>query len=174
MSTLRRLSGFVLATSLVVAACSSGGSASPATSPPAGTAGTITIGTTSSGNLGTFLTGPDGKTLYIHAGDSKDTSTCTGGCLTAWPPLTVPAGQQPIAGPGVTGVLATFAGPGGSLWVTYNGLPLYSWQGDAKPGDVTGQGVNGFSVATASGAAPASGGAPASSGTGTPAPTRTY
>ena len=30
-------------------------------------------------------------------------------------------------------------------------MPLYYWQGDAKPGDVTGDGVNGFSVAKAAG-----------------------
>lgn len=156
MSNLRYLSGLVLASSLTVAACTSSGYGSPATSAPAGGAGTVTVGTTSSGNLGTFLTGPDGKTLYVHAGDSINTSTCTGACLTAWPPLTAPAGQQPTAGPGVTGRIATFARPDGSVWVTYNGLPLYYWQGDAKAGDATGQGVNGFSVAKVSGSAPAS------------------
>ena len=28
-------------------------------------------------------------------------------------------------------------------------MPLYYWQGDAKPGDITGDGIDGFSVATA-------------------------
>ena len=31
-------------------------------------------------------------------------------------------------------------------------MPLYAWQGDTKPGDVTGNGVEGFSVATVGGA----------------------
>ena len=158
MSTSHPLSGLVLATSLIVAACTSSGAGSPAASTSnaaPGGAETVTIGTTSSGNLGTFLTGPDGGTLYTHAGDSTNTSTCTGSCLTAWPPLTVAAGQQPTAGPGVTGQLATFVRPDGSLWITYDGLPLYHWQGDAKPDDATGQGVAGFSVATVAGGAPA-------------------
>jgi predicted lipoprotein with Yx(FWY)xxD motif len=108
-------------------------------------AGSFTVGTAST-SLGTVLVGPTGLTLYTHAGDTSMTSTCTGGCATAWPPLTIPSGQQPTAGPGVTG-LGTFVRPGGATQVTANGLPLYGWQGDQKPGDVTGQGIAGFSVA---------------------------
>ena len=95
------------------------------------------------------------------------TSTCTGRCLTAWPPLTVTAGQQPTAGPGVTGHLGSFTRTDGTTQVTYNGWPLYSWPGDAKPGDATGQGVGGFSVATTAVSAPALYSAPAPMGTGT-------
>jgi predicted lipoprotein with Yx(FWY)xxD motif len=43
----------------------------------------------------------------------------------------------------------------GATQVTYDGLPLYYWQGDAKPGDTMGDGVNGFSVAKVGGTAPA-------------------
>jgi hypothetical protein len=65
---------------------------------------------------------------------------CTGGCLTVWPPLLLPAGQaQPIAGPGVTG-LGTITRPEG-VQVTYHGMPLYTWFKDTSPGQVTGQGV---------------------------------
>ena len=133
------------ATSIVLVACTSGSS---------GGAGSVTVGMASSASLGTFLTGPSGKTLYTHAGDSATTSTCTGSCLTAWPPLTVTAGQQPAGGSGVTGQLGTFSRSDGSVQVTYNGLPLYYWQGDAKPGDAAGQGVGGFSMAQATSGAP--------------------
>jgi predicted lipoprotein with Yx(FWY)xxD motif len=64
-------------------------------------------------------------------------------------------GQQPAAGPGITGALGTFTRADGTTQVTYNGLPLYGWQGDAKPGDATGNGVGGFSVAAVAGTAPA-------------------
>ena len=101
--------------------------------------------------LGAVLTGANGLTLYTHAGDTATTSTCTGSCLAAWPPLTVATAQQAAAAPGVNGQLATFVRPEGSIQVTYDGQPLYYWQGDAKPGDVTGQGKAGFSVALASG-----------------------
>lgn len=142
----------VAATSLALIACTSGG----------GGSGAVTVNSASS-SLGTYLTGADGKTLYTHAGDSKNTSTCTGSCLSAWPPLTVASGQQPTAGSGVTGQLGTFSGSGGNLWVTYNGLPLYYWQGDAKAGDTTGQGVSGFTVALVSGSTSASSSTPAPS-----------
>ena len=106
-------------------------------------------------------------TLYTYSGDSAGTSACTGGCASAWPPLTVPTGQQPTAGSGVTGTLTTLARADGTTQVADDGLPLYYWQGDTKPGDVTGDGVNGFSVAKAAGggAAPApASSAPSSSG----------
>jgi predicted lipoprotein with Yx(FWY)xxD motif len=98
-------------------------------------------------SLGPVLTGPNGLTLYTHTGDTATSSTCTGSCATAWPPLTVAAGAMASAGTGVTGTLATLTRADGSIQVTYNGQPLYGWKNDAKPGDVTGQGVGGFSVA---------------------------
>jgi predicted lipoprotein with Yx(FWY)xxD motif len=91
-------------------------------------------------------------TLYTHAGDGPTSSTCTGECATAWPPLTTSG--QPTAGAGVTGPLGTLARADGATQVTYGGLPLYYWQGDAKPGDVTGDGVNSFSLAKVGGTAP--------------------
>jgi len=154
--------GVILAAAMtfVLVACTSGGGAGSPSS-----AGSVTVGTASSGGLGPFLTGPDGKTLYIHAGDSANTSSCTGSCLAAWPALTVASGQQPAAGSGVTGQLGTFSrSDGGGTQVTYNGLPLYYWQGDTKAGDVTGQNISGFTVALASGGSAGSSSAPASKG----------
>jgi predicted lipoprotein with Yx(FWY)xxD motif len=171
MPAIRQIAAFVIASSLALAACSAAGG-SPATSvasspSTSGYAGAVTVGTASSPTLGTFLTGPNGMTLYAHAGDGTNMSTCTGGCLTAWPPLTVSAGQQPSAGPGVTGHLATFVRTDGPTQVTYNGWPLYTWPGDTKPGDTTGQGIGGFSVATAAVSPPAQYSPPAPSGSGT-------
>lgn len=143
-SWLARAAVLAGASSVLLAACAMGAGEGSTS-----TGGSLTVGSASS-SLGTFLTGPNGKTLYIHAGDSMNTSTCTGQCLTAWPPLTAAAGQSVTAGSGVTGHLATFSRSDGSLWVTYNGMPLYYWQGDSKAGDTTGQGVNGFTVALAS------------------------
>lgn len=124
----------------------------PATTPAAtpaptaaGAAGVVvTMATTS---IGAVLTGPNGLTLYTHAGDTATSSTCTGGCATAWPPLTVPAGGSATGGTGVTGTFGTLTRADGKVQVTYNGKPLYGWQGDSSPGDTTGNGVNGFAVA---------------------------
>ncbi len=100
-------------------------------------------------SLGTVLVASDGLTLYIHAGDGTNRSTCTGDCAAAWPPVLVKAGSKVAAGPGVRGKLATFKRPDGTLQVSYNGRPLYGWTGDSAPGDTTGQGVGGFTVAKA-------------------------
>jgi predicted lipoprotein with Yx(FWY)xxD motif len=91
--------------------------------------------------------------LYTHAGDTATSSTCTGGCASAWPPLTTTG--PPTAGSGVTGQLGTLTRADATTQVTYGGLPLYYWQGDTKAGDVTGNGANGFSVALVGGIAPA-------------------
>ena len=104
----------------------------------------VTMATT---RLGPVLTGPRGLTLYVHAGDTATTSACLDGCATAWPPLAVAPGAAPSAGAGVTGTLGTLPRADGTLQVTYNGMPLYGWTHDTAPGDVTGQGINGFSVA---------------------------
>jgi predicted lipoprotein with Yx(FWY)xxD motif len=152
MSVTRMLSLFAIA-AIVVAACSTS-AASPAASPApvgggAAAGGGVTVGSASSADFGTVLTGPNGMTLYTHAGDSATSSTCTGACAAAWPPLATTG--QPKASSGVTGQLGTLARADGSIQVTYGGLPLYYWEGDTKAGDVTGNGIEGFSVATVGG-----------------------
>jgi predicted lipoprotein with Yx(FWY)xxD motif len=164
MSVTRSILASFATVIFVVAACTSAGASPTPSSAPASAAAGVTIGTASSATFGTVLTGPTGMTLYTHAGDSATSSTCSGQCATAWPPLATTG--QPMAGTGVTGQLGTLTRADGTTQVTYGGLPLYYWQGDAKAGDVTGNGVNGFSVATVSGAGPApsaSGAAPAPS-----------
>jgi predicted lipoprotein with Yx(FWY)xxD motif len=166
----RRLAGLV-AIALLAAACGSGATATPTTAPlilptqaPVTTAspaplatptaapsapatGGVVVGTATT-SLGVVLVAPNGFTLYTRSGDSANTSTCTGQCLAAWPALTVPAGGTASAGTGVTGTVATFTrADNGTTQVTYRGLPLYFWRSDSKPGDVTGQGIGGFSVA---------------------------
>ncbi len=125
-------------------------SQAPGSSAPA----SVVIGLATSGTLGAYLTDPNGLTLYTHTGDSATSSTCTGGCAGAWPPVLVAAGGQATAGTGVTGTFATLTRADGTVQVTYQGLPLYGWKGDAKPGDATGEGVNGFLVATLGGPVP--------------------
>ena len=48
---------------------------------------------------------------------------------------------------GLTGDLSVITRDDGSKQVAYKGLPLYFWQNDKAPGDVTGNGVGGFTVA---------------------------
>src|SRR5437870_8543422 len=117
-------------------------------SPAAGsTTGSLTVQASNNATLGkTILVNAQGTTLYRYDRDSAGTSNCTGSCATAWPPLT--ATGTLTAGSGVTGTLATISRADGSKQVTYNGMPLYTFQQDAKPGDATGDGVNSFHVVT--------------------------
>ncbi len=144
----------IAAIGLIAAACGAYGSGGGAagTGPAASVRlGSPTIGTATSATLGAYLTGPNGLTLYIKTSDTANTSTCTGACLSSWPALTVTAGQNAVAGTGVTGALGTFTRADGTTQVTYNGLPLYYWVSDTKAGDTTGQGIGGFVVASVSG-----------------------
>ncbi|MFL5642544.1 MAG: hypothetical protein ACJ77V_01370 [Chloroflexota bacterium] len=153
---------------LVLAACSSSGSsaaasaAAPSAAAPttaasggasAAAGGSLTLAT-ASGPVGTFLTGADGKTLYIFTKDSPNKSVCEGDCAAKWPPVIV-SGDVPAAPSGVTGALTTFARSDGSMQLAINGLPLYYYAPDTKAGDTTGQGVGGvWFVATPDGALP--------------------
>ena len=140
-----------LAIAIFVAGCGSSGASQAPVGSASGPAAPLTIGTGSAASVGTFLTGPNGKTLYTKSGDTATSSTCTGDCATSWPPLTIAAGQQVVGGSGVMGTFGTLTRGDGSIQVTYVGLPLYYWVQDAKAGDVTGNGVGGFSVAGISG-----------------------
>jgi len=163
MLASRRFAGLLIASLALVAACSSSGATTApptATLPPTAPAGTpqastgsstLTIGMASTA-LGSVLVGPNGLTLYVHAGDSATSSTCTGACATAWPPLVVTSGQTAALASGITGTLGTLTRADGTVQVTFNGMPLYGWQGDKAAGDTTGQNVNGFTVATPTGA----------------------
>ena len=113
--------------------------ASSAASAPA--AGGATVEVKSVGGSNILVAGSNGMTVYTFTKDTPNSgqSACTGGCLTTWPALTVPSGQTPTAGSGVSGKLGTITrGDNGQLQVTYNGLPLYFYAGDSAPGDTNG------------------------------------
>jgi predicted lipoprotein with Yx(FWY)xxD motif len=135
----------LFALTLVLAACGGGnddkgsGTAAPAapatTAAPAAGATTVAV---ASGKLGDILVDGDGRTLYAFTKDQGDKSACSGQCADNWPALKGPA----TAGAGVqASLLSSSVQAGGDSQVTYDGRPLYYFAGDAKPGDVNGQGV---------------------------------
>ena len=169
---------------LILAACSSSGAttapsaaapsvAAPSTGASAAAGGGAVVLATGSGAVGAYLTGTDGKTLYVFTPDSKDKSACVDACATKWPPVVI-VGAAPAAPSGVTGALTTFARPDGSMQLEINGHPLYYYGGDAKAGDTTGQGVGGkWFVAAPDGSMPSA--APAApSAAPSAATTRSY
>ena len=126
---------------LVAAGCGSSGDPSTATAKAAnGSSATVSV---AKSGLGKILVDSKGRTLYLWLKDSGDKSACSGGCAVAWPPLR--ASGKPTAGDGAkASLLGTIARSDGQRQVTYNGHPLYGFQGDSKPGDTTGQGNPGF------------------------------
>ncbi len=98
------------------------------------TAKTITV--TQNKTWGPTLT-MNGDTLYRLTKDSTNKSVCTGKCATVWLPVELAAGQKAPVGMGVSH-LGSFTRSPGVRQVTYEGIPLYTFTGDKKAGQVTG------------------------------------
>jgi predicted lipoprotein with Yx(FWY)xxD motif len=113
------------------------GSASGMTSQPA-------VGTANNATLHEkVLVNRKGLTLYSLSAERRGKFICTDkGCLSAWTPLIVPKGTTPS---GVSH-LGTVRRPDGRVQVAYRGLPVYTFNGDQKPGDVKGNGFKDVGV----------------------------
>jgi predicted lipoprotein with Yx(FWY)xxD motif len=128
------------AAALIAAGCSSAGSSSTHTSsgdPHTATSSSSALKTAKIGGA-TVLTNAKGFTLYWFAPDTSTMSKCNGSCATYWPPVKGPA----AAGTGVTGKLGTIKRSDGATQATYNGHPLYTYQGDTAPGQNKGNDLN--------------------------------
>jgi predicted lipoprotein with Yx(FWY)xxD motif len=110
----------------------------------------LTIGAKAAeSELGQLLASTEGLTLYGFTNDVRAKSSCYGTCAEAWPPVIVDADWT--VGPGLdTGIFATTVRDDGSLQLVAGRWPLYTYSGDAAPGDLTGQASGGvwFAVAT--------------------------
>ena len=162
-------SALALGAALLLSACGSSGSSpstakttaktAAATTTPASPSATVK---TASSSLGTILVDANGMTLYRLSGESAGHFICTPqSCLAVWHPLR-PSGAQAPSG---TASLATVKRPDGSLQVTYQGAPLYTFASDRSPGETNGEGlkdVGTWSVVKLAGSSAAPG-APASS-----------
>jgi len=148
------LAALAVAGALALAGCggSSTSSSSGAAAAPGyggGTAGASTGSTaasvvsTKTSSLGTFLVDGQGRTLYLWDADHGPRSTCTAACAQAWPPLTT-TGAPKASGAVKSSLLGTATRADGSREVTYAGHPLYTYAGDTRPGQVTGEGSNSF------------------------------
>jgi predicted lipoprotein with Yx(FWY)xxD motif len=128
-----------------VATSSAASSTPPAvTAPAAGPSTTATVRIAHAvvgGRTEAILTDAKGLPLYFYGPDTAAKSLVSGSLAVLWPPLTSAA---PAAGLG--GKLTVVNDVHGGQ-VAYNGHPLYTFIGD-RPGQVTGQGTQGFFVVT--------------------------
>jgi predicted lipoprotein with Yx(FWY)xxD motif len=167
---IRSISVAVAAAALVLtAAC--GGDDDTSTAPPADDAasgagaavGEAIAARSGDSALGEILVGEDGLTLYGFTNDTDGTSTCTGTCAEAWPPVLVSPDWG--VGPGLdSGVFSTIRRDDGSEQLVAGKWPLYYYSGDSAAGDLNGQGsgevwyVVGLDAALIKDAAPAGAG----------------
>ena len=86
---------------------------------------------------GGMLRDKAGKTLYIFDKDAANDSRCFDGCATAWPPFMAADGAQ------AKDKLTLLARKGGGMQWAFDSKPLYYFAGDAKPGDMSGDGSGG-------------------------------
>ena len=127
-------------TSAPAASASASSSAPASTVAPA--AATAAVLKTENTKVGTVLTDAKGLTLYWFAKDTSANSACIGACAAAWPPVT--GMPQAASGVMLTGKLGEIKRPDGTMQATYNGHPLYTFEGDTAPGQTKGNGLTGF------------------------------
>lgn len=163
-----------LAASVLLSACGGSSSAKTASSTsetqPAATqtstgASSALVKTASNSKLGgTVLVDSHGMTLYHLSGEQNGKFICTSTtCLQVWHPLTAPAGSTPS---GSVSSLSTVKRSDGTVQVTYQGTPLYTFAQDKEAGEASGQGikdVGAWSAVTVTTSGPTT---PSSSGSG--------
>jgi predicted lipoprotein with Yx(FWY)xxD motif len=82
------------------------------------------------------LAGNNGMTLYTYGKDvaSSGKSVCNGMCASNWPPLLVEGSAA------VSGAYSVITRDDGKKQLAFNGMPLYFYVKDVKPGDKIGDG----------------------------------
>jgi predicted lipoprotein with Yx(FWY)xxD motif len=145
---LKTLTGtaIVALAAVIAAGCGGGGgsgNSTAATVPPKTANGQVaTLGVATTG-LGKVLVNSQARTLYLFKADQGTKSACVGACAQAWPPLR--AAGTPALGTGLqSSAVRTVKRSDGKPQVAYHGHPLYTYTGDQKAGDTTGQGLTAF------------------------------
>jgi predicted lipoprotein with Yx(FWY)xxD motif len=126
------------ASSAPSSAASSASSPSTSASASSSASGDLAVADT---KLGKIIVDSQGMTAYYFTKDKANSgkSVCSGDCLVAWP--SIPATSDTPTGTGITAKLGSITRDDGSKQVTVDGMPIYLFQKDKAPGDITGQGV---------------------------------
>jgi predicted lipoprotein with Yx(FWY)xxD motif len=116
--------------------------------------------------LGEVLVTVEGRTDYGFTADTDGTPTGGEGCSDTWPAVTAASAELPAGLD--SAVFSVVEGIDGGFQLAAGGQPLYTFSGDAAPGDVNGQGVGGvwFVVGTDGALITDSSGAGADAGAG--------
>ena len=128
----------------VTTAASAGGGygyeqAAPTPTPAAPALAAASVATAET-DLGTVLVDANGMTLYGFTDDTAGEPTCVDGCADAWPPALIEG--EPEVGDLDASVFTVVENALGSQ-LKAGDWPLYTFSGDAAPGDTNGQGSGG-------------------------------
>ena len=145
-SAVTLLASTAVISALVLSACgddsNNNDSASSTTRQDANNGPSTTVDVANT-DLGNILVDSQGRTLYLFLADHGTTSECSGECANDWPPVEVSG--SPTAGNGAdASMLGTTMRSDGKTQVTYNGHPVYRFEGDKQAGDTNGEGLTAF------------------------------
>jgi predicted lipoprotein with Yx(FWY)xxD motif len=131
--------GTAIAATLTLGACGggSGNSSGGAASAAGSKTGSKTVSVRQLSGVGRVLVDRSGKALYSPDQEAGGRTICDSACTAFWKPLSPGAGT-PTAAPGA-GKLGVIKRPDGSMQVTANRKPLYTFSEDS-PGKATGDG----------------------------------
>lgn len=118
-----------------------GGGSSSAASSAASPTAMVDLKTGSS-TAGQIIVDGTGMSVYVFDKDVKDSgkSSCAGGCAASWPAVTTTSDKPSVTG--VTGKVGVITTSNGAKQLTVNGLPVYRYGQDKRPGDIKGQSLN--------------------------------
>jgi predicted lipoprotein with Yx(FWY)xxD motif len=147
MRRSRTVLALVLAAAVTLTACgsdddSSSGSSTSRAGSDRGSAGKAVVVSAENATLGKIAVDEKGLTVYTLTDADGRNVPCQGSCLEAWPPVLIVSGTSATGGGGVRDV-GSVDGPEGKQ-ATIAGLPVYTFAGDAGPGDANGDGVVSF------------------------------
>jgi predicted lipoprotein with Yx(FWY)xxD motif len=114
--------------------------AASSSTPRSGARALVTLRTT---GIGSVLVDSRGRTLYLFEKDRNGVSMCDTACAKFWPRLT--SHGSPRAGKGVRqSFLGLTRVRNGVGQVVYAGHPLYTFVGDKRSGQTSGEGLDNF------------------------------
>ena len=91
--------------------------------------------------FGQYLVDGEDMAVYRYNEDESEKSNCYGQCAINWPPML--AEDYMIVAEGISGSIDVIDRADYTQQVAYNGIPLYYFSGDKKPGDTKGNGIKG-------------------------------
>lgn len=91
--------------------------------------------------VGPILVDANGMTLYMFTPDVDGESTCAGECAATWPAAIIEG--DPDVGDLDSSLFSTVDSTDGATMLKVGDWPLYTFAGDAAPGDMNGQAVGG-------------------------------